>query len=228
MQLTNILKVNNETEKLDRFFQLIDQSETPLLINDTYVFTDSICENEVAESRTDIFAKYTQFECFDELLYSPKKSTKTFTESEDAFFQKLKKENESCADLVHLPIPSHLLPKDSESKEADLSAEISKLGYNVQTVDVVYFFDLLLSKNFRYLMKEPISHMFYDNIFIHNKSKSPNPSFDAIPLIDLLAYRLPRLLQRHPLSFERFLCPPIRRVQSLARVLLRRRPRADS
>jgi hypothetical protein len=28
-----------------------------------------------------------------------------------------------------------------------------------------------MSKNFRYLMKEPISHMFYDNIFIHNSGR---------------------------------------------------------
>jgi hypothetical protein len=58
-----------------------------------------------------------------------------------------------------------------ELTQADLTKEMNKIQGPLGALDIVYFFDLMMSKNFRYLMKEPISHMFYDNIFIHNSGR---------------------------------------------------------
>lgn len=201
MDLLTILKTEETLNKFDHFLDLIEKSETPLLINSTYKFTDSICENETMEDRTDVFTNFSQFKTFEELLYPPfnQKFNKTLSaknsatlepesgekgdstiksensgESPSQKLQKLQNQNEKSRELVSLPVPNQILNlSDTEPQfsELDLQNELKKFSYFPEPLDLVYFFDLMLSKNARFFYKEPIPNMFYDNIFVHNSGE---------------------------------------------------------
>ena len=69
MELHESLKVKDTLPELDSILSLMNSLEEPLFINKSYQFTDSICEHDVMEIRTDIFAEYESFESFEQLLY---------------------------------------------------------------------------------------------------------------------------------------------------------------
>ena len=190
MNLNSFLKTEKVNEKLNTFLHLMGETDTPLLINSTYEFTDSICENEVMENRTDIFAFYDTFKDIKELIYPkafcnlesvdeavsklsiPSSSSNSSSNGPLQLFQKIKNQNSLCIDLVHKAVPTEMLKGKQVYSEENLEEELKKIKGPLEAVDLVYFFDLMLSKSFRFLEKEPIPNMFYDNIFVHNPGRS--------------------------------------------------------
>lgn len=198
MDLLNTLKTENVLEKFDNFLGEINKSDTPILVNSSYEFTDSICENETMEDRTDIFAFYNQFASFRELLYpplsllssaeSPSKDNqppqKNPDEADDSTtntatppapvpekLRSFQEQNAKSRELISKPVPEQIWAETDLKPQfsgEDLSGELSKIGHQMEPLDLVYFFDLLLSKSARFFYKEPIPNMFYDNIFVHN------------------------------------------------------------
>ena len=85
-------------------------------------------------------------------------------------------QNEICNSIVNRAInkdeflgESFKTTMEFKYTEEDLNQELEKYGYNFESLDLLYFFDLMISKNVRFLIKEPITNMFFDNIFIHNE-----------------------------------------------------------
>ena len=200
MNLLTSLKIDTVLDKFDNFLDLIQKSSTPLLINETYHFSDSICEHETMDDRTDIFAHYSSFNSFNELLYpssanlinldkqiknfeslsdtnlqnskDPKKKEISENVSMLEHFKHINQENDNCSELIMLSVSE--MDNDQMTplyKKKDLIKEFNKLNFELKALDIVYFFDLMISKNARFFYKEQLLTMFYDNIFIHNKGK---------------------------------------------------------